>query len=97
MEKSREIKKSGGLKQKTLKLKAKLLSTYYGNPIKDMKLIVITGTTGKTIVAHYVHEILRAKGEQVAVLALARNSLNRLLPKFEFNSATKLLVTLLKR
>lgn len=69
MEKSREIKKSGGLKQKTLKLKAKLLSTYYGNPIKDMKLIVITGTTGKTIVAHYVHEILRAKGEQVAVLA----------------------------
>ena len=69
MEKSRETKKSGGLKQKAQKIKAKLLSTYYGNPIKDMKLIVITGTTGKTIVAHYVHEILRAKGEQVAVLA----------------------------
>lgn len=69
MEKSREIKKSGGLKQKAQKIKAKLLSTYYGNPIKDMKLIAITGTTGKTIVAHYVHEILRAKGEQVAVLA----------------------------
>ena len=69
MEKSVETKKSGGLKQTTQKLKAKLLSTYYGNPIKDMKLIVITGTTGKTIVAHYVHEILRAKGEQVAVLA----------------------------
>lgn len=69
MEKSVETKKSGGLKQKTLKLKAKLLSSYYGNPIKDMKLIVITGTTGKTTVAHYVHEILRAAGEQVAVLA----------------------------
>ena len=36
---------------------------------KDMKLIAITGTTGKTIVAHYVHEILKATGEQVAVLA----------------------------
>ena len=69
MEKSVETKKSGGLKQKVQKIKAKLLSSYYGNPIKDMKLIVITGTTGKTIVAHYVHEILRAANEQVAVLA----------------------------
>ena len=37
--------------------------------MKDMKLIAITGTTGKVVVAHYVHEILRAAGEQVAVLA----------------------------
>ncbi len=37
--------------------------------MKDMKLIAITGTTGKTVVAHYVHEILKAAGEQVAVLA----------------------------
>jgi len=51
------------------KLKAKLLGTYYGNPIKDMKLIAITGTTGKTVVAHYVHEILKSAGKQVAVLA----------------------------
>lgn len=58
-----------GIGSKTTKIKAKLLSTYYGNPAKDMKLIIITGTTGKTIVAHYVHEILRAAGEQVAVLA----------------------------
>lgn len=51
------------------KLKAKLLNTYYGHPIKDMQLIAITGTTGKTIVAHYVHEILKSAGKQVAVLA----------------------------
>ena len=61
--------KNGGLKQKRQKLKAKLLKSYYGNPTKDMKLIAITGTTGKTIVAHYVHEILKSVGEQVAVLA----------------------------
>ena len=61
--------KKGGFKAGSQKVKAKLLKSYYGNPVKDMKLIAITGTTGKTIVAHYVHEILRASGEQVAVLA----------------------------
>ena len=61
--------KKGGIKNNSQKIKARLLKSYYGNPIKDMKLIAITGTTGKTIVAHYVHEILRAHGEQVAVLA----------------------------
>ena len=61
--------KKGGLNAKRQKIKAKLLKSYYGNPAKDMKLIAITGTTGKTTVAHYVHEILKAAGEQVAVLA----------------------------
>ncbi len=61
--------KKGGLKSGRQKLKAKMLKSYYGNPLKDMKLIAITGTTGKVTVAHYVHEILRSIGEQVAVLA----------------------------
>ena len=61
--------KKGGFKITSQKMKARLLKSYYGNPTKDMKLIAITGTTGKTIVAHYVHEILRATGEQVTVLA----------------------------
>ena len=53
-------KGKGGLKLNSQKIKAKLLKSYYGNPAKDMKVIAITGTTGKVIVAHYVHEILRA-------------------------------------
>lgn len=61
--------KKGGLRASSQKIKAKMLKTYYGNPLRDMKLIAITGTTGKSIVAHFVHEILRATGEQVAVLA----------------------------
>ncbi len=61
--------KNGGFKAKSQKLKAKMLKTYYGNPLRDMKLIAITGTTGKTTVAHFIHEILKATGEQVAVLA----------------------------
>lgn len=61
--------KKGGTKVGSQKLKAKILKSYYGNPMKDMKLVAITGTTGKVAVAHYVHEILKATGEQVAVLA----------------------------
>lgn len=61
--------KNGGLRSKRQKLKAKMLKSYYGNPMRDMKLVAITGTTGKVEVAHYVHEILRSTGEQVAVLA----------------------------
>ena len=66
---SKAKNKKGGLKAGRQKIKAKMLKSYYGNPMKDMKLIAITGTTGKVTVAHYVHEILRASGEQVAVLA----------------------------
>ena len=68
-EKSQSKNKKGGLKARGQKLKAGILKSYYGNPMKDMKLIAITGTTGKVTVAHFVHEILRASGEQVAVLA----------------------------
>ena len=57
------------MKSRSQKLKARVLKSYYGNPMKDMKLIAITGTAGKATVAHYVHEILKATGEQVAVLA----------------------------
>lgn len=66
---SREKNKNGGLRGKSQKIKAKLLKSYYGNPTKDMRVIAITGTAGKVTVAHYVHEILKSMGEQVAVLA----------------------------
>ena len=56
-------------KTKMGKIKAKLLNTYYGNPAKDMKLICITGATGKIEVANFVHEILKAAGQPVAILA----------------------------
>ena len=68
-EKSQSKNKKGGLKARGQRLKAGILKSYYGNPMKDMRLVAITGTTGKVVVAHYIHEILRASGEQVAVLA----------------------------
>ena len=80
--------KKGGLKAKTQQLRAKLLSSYYGNPIKDMKLIAVTGSTGKTVVAHYLHEILNATGEQVAVFASDQPFKTSVLHKF-LNDAWK--------
>lgn len=68
-EKSKVGNKHGGLKARSQKIKAGILKSYYGNPMKDMKLIAVTGTTGKVEVAHFIHEILKATGEQVAVLA----------------------------
>lgn len=67
--KSKSNNKYGGLKTNAQKIKAGLLKTYYGNPAKDMRIVTITGTTGKVTVAHFVHEILKASGEQVAVFA----------------------------
>jgi len=64
-----ETKKKPSFKSKLQRTHAKFLSSYYGNPIRDMKLICVTGTSGKSIVAHFVHEILRAAGQHVAVLA----------------------------
>lgn len=57
------------LKAKFQRFRAKLFSAYYGHPIRDMKLIAVTGANGKSDVAHFVHEILRASGQHVAVLA----------------------------
>lgn len=63
-------KNKGGKKKLTRnRIKAKILSTYYGHPARDMKLIVVTGMTGKTTVAHFIHHIIGEAGERVAVLA----------------------------
>ena len=49
--------------------KTKLLSAYYGHPARDLRLICITGSTGRSTVAHYVHEILLAASQPSAILA----------------------------
>ncbi|MBQ6396460.1 hypothetical protein IJH89_02645 [Candidatus Saccharibacteria bacterium] len=66
---SSEKSSKSSLKEKTQRARAKFLSSYYGNPIRDMKLICITGTSGKETVANFVHEILKSAGQHVSVLA----------------------------
>lgn len=76
---------------KRLKLeraKVKLLASYYGHPARDLRLICITGTTGKSTVAHFVHEILRAASQPAAILASDRELKATMLHKF-LNDAWK--------
>lgn len=68
--------------------KVKLLAAYYGHPARDLRLICITGSTGKTTVAHYVHEILRAASQPVAILAAENQIKPTVLHKF-LNDAWK--------
>lgn len=68
--------------------KVKLLAAYYGHPARDLRLICITGSTGKTTVAHYVHEILRAANQPVAILAAEEEIRPTILHKF-LNDAWK--------
>ncbi len=47
---------------------SRVAATYYGNPTKDMTVIGITGTNGKTTTASIVHSILKANGMKSAQL-----------------------------
>ena len=45
-----------------------LAANWHGNPAKDLKLIGITGTNGKTSTAHLVYAILKAYGQRTALI-----------------------------
>lgn len=86
-------KLSGGKKRFRLeRAKVKLLASYYGHPARDLKLICVTGSTGKSTVAHFVHEILRAASQPAAILASDQAIKATVLHKF-LNDAWKAKVT----
>ncbi|MBR0460498.1 hypothetical protein IJI91_00670 [Candidatus Saccharibacteria bacterium] len=62
--------------------RTKILQAYYGHPAKSLKLICITGSTGKAIVARYVHEILQSANIKSAVLASDGNIKASIIHKF---------------
>lgn len=60
-----------GLENSYRKFRVKLVSARYGNPAKDLKVIAITGTNGKTTTACYVNEILKEAGKKTALFSTA--------------------------
>lgn len=47
------------------------VSAKYGNPAKNLRVIAITGTNGKTTTANYLNEILKAAGKTTAMFTTA--------------------------
>ena len=66
---------------KSQQFKSKLLSLYYGNPIKDMKLIVVANDS-QLLTSHFLHEILKSANKNVALLAAERPFSISMLHKF---------------
>ncbi len=51
--------------------RVQLLSARYGYPAKNLRVIAVTGTNGKTTTANYLNEILKAAGEKTAMFTTA--------------------------
>lgn len=47
---------------------AKIAAAFYGHPERDLKIVGVTGTNGKTTVSHMLRDILRAEGENVGLI-----------------------------
>jgi UDP-N-acetylmuramoyl-L-alanyl-D-glutamate--2,6-diaminopimelate ligase len=53
------------------KARVKLISARYGNPAKNLKVIAVTGTNGKTTTVNYINEILKEAGLKTAMFSTA--------------------------
>lgn len=49
--------------------KALLAVTYYGYPARDLNVIAVTGTSGKTTTSHLIYHLLRASGRKVGLIS----------------------------
>ncbi len=52
---------------------ALMWSTFYGNPAKDLKVLAVTGTNGKTTITYMLKSILEEMGKKVGVIGTIRN------------------------
>lgn len=76
---------------------AKFFGIIYGHPIRDMKMIVVAGDSGKVTTAHFIHKILSEANQRVAILAseegVTLRTLHSFLSKAWKNGANYVIVT----
>ena len=59
-----------GLEKSYRKSRAKIISARYGNPARDLRVIAVTGTNGKTTTVNFLNEILKEAGYKTAMFSL---------------------------
>ena len=53
------------------KSRAKVVAARYGNPARDLRVIAVTGTNGKTTTVNFLNEILKEAGYKTAMFSTA--------------------------
>lgn len=60
---------------------ALMSKTYFGNPLRNIGLIGVTGTNGKTTVTYLIKEILEKQGKKVGLIGTNKNMIgDKILP-----------------
>lgn len=59
------------------KLMAILSSSFYGSPSKNMKMIGVTGTNGKTTVTNLINFVLQSSGKKTGLIGTNGNYINK--------------------
>jgi UDP-N-acetylmuramoyl-L-alanyl-D-glutamate--2,6-diaminopimelate ligase len=60
-----------GVEEAYRKGRVQLVSARYGNPAKNLRVIAVTGTNGKTTTVNYINEILKESGLKTAMFSTA--------------------------
>ena len=76
------------MRKQLQRVKTKFLSAYYGHSSKDLKIICVTGTTGRNTVMHYIHDILTQADYKINALEPSKSLKASVLHKF-LNDAWK--------
>jgi len=90
--------KKSSLKPKFQKAKVKIASTLSGQPAKNLKIIAVTGSTGKDTVANFIHKILLTHKTPAALITSPNDSplttftLHRYLAKSLKSGATHVVI-----
>ena len=60
-----------GLEKSYRKSRAKIISARFRNPARDLRVIAVTGTNGKTTTVNFLNEILKEAGYRTAMFSTA--------------------------
>ena len=60
-----------GLEKSYRKSRAKIILARFGNPARDLRVIAVTGTNGKTTTVNFLNEILKEAGYRTAMFSTA--------------------------